>query len=40
MSDILGLDDDKLTNSEPLPLPHMVGAGRVKKFRDVSGIKR
>ncbi|RYP72458.1 hypothetical protein DL771_004253 [Monosporascus sp. 5C6A] len=39
MSDILGLDDDKLTNSDPLPLPLMVGAGRVKKFRDGGGKK-
>ncbi|RYP20406.1 hypothetical protein DL765_002782 [Monosporascus sp. GIB2] len=39
ISDILGLDDDKLTNSDPLPLPSMAGAGRVKKFRDVGGKK-
>ncbi|RYO89293.1 hypothetical protein DL766_000930 [Monosporascus sp. MC13-8B] len=39
MSDILGLDDDKLTNSDPLPLPSMAGAGRVKMFRDGGGKK-
>lgn len=34
MSAILGLEDDLLTNSKPLPLPEMAGAGRVKKFRN------
>ncbi|KAL6832048.1 hypothetical protein V8C40DRAFT_237730 [Trichoderma camerunense] len=34
VSAILGLDDDQLTNSKPLPLPRMAGAGRVKRFRN------
>ncbi|UKZ82730.1 hypothetical protein TrVFT333_010526 [Trichoderma virens FT-333] len=38
VSAILGLDDDQLTNSKPLPLPQMAGAGKVKKFRNETPV--
>jgi|SRR5271170_6137373 len=36
VTEILGLNEDHLTNSDPLPLPELAGARRVKKFRNVS----
>lgn len=35
VSQILGLEAESLTNTELQPVPHGVGAGRVKKFREV-----
>jgi len=36
ITEILGLHEDHLTNADPVPVPPMAGAGRVKKFRQVN----